>query len=1302
MAWSVPRVGAVTTVASGNIAPAIPSGAARYDLLVMFCSYRGSAAFTAPAGWTIVEQESSGDTDATNGIASGFLAWAIRGITAPSTTFTRTGGDVATARIHAYSGAADAPFDVSSAFTLASASATATTPGVTTAEDGSLLVGMVACGDNLTTSGFDAATDPATASGATDTTTPPTAGTWIERSDAGTGTGADTALATFDAIKATAGATGDFTATVSTAAQHVMIVAAFSPSLTKTWTTTAGDWDNTATWLGGNIPGNSDEVVMQHNLTITDARTVGLSGASGTAAITMVTADRILTIATGGELTLRGDFVYKGTFAVKTDCLTMEEGSELIFDSSAASSPSTTNYCLRPEAGGTGASIAINGTITNKCFVWSNPSGGNGFFSRDGMASIGQFFANYCRFDDIGDATRLFYENFHGGNGLATTQSITLLNCIFDGCGQWSAANNANAGVAYDIWDCTWVNTAHASRCVALPTFTVSGTKNFSGCVCDKDVFLGDGAWDVSDTLFFESYTVSGRTVSAIQNGILIRKSTQPTTTLAGSISNSYILKDGTFTNPHGLSTSNNNYVHTLSNLVLEYTGSNTNGDWISGGTPASARKHIVNNVVMLPTAAGDSSGKLISMGGSANISWGVDHNTYPSDRSASAREIAVSYGETFAGHATIYENLRSNLAWFTTANRAVLLLRFGGSVQLTTGADVSHNATWNGYTGTDGVGYESYSAGTVFSGTAPGANDVTVSADPFVDKARNLAAWDASLGGPGTTANALAELAKRNDWTGYDPNYNILDAVEWVAGGFDVTDAALQDAGHDGVTIGARPFFSTGLVATLTIAEAGGVGVDAVGLLGALSAPLAIAEATSSSLGISATSGGVLATLSVAEAVALALGANILVGGIIAQLDEAEAIASVPDITVTLAGVAAPISAADAVADALTLNAIQGAILAALEKADASASATDVTVSFGGTSTTLTLAEAAALASDTVALQSVLAQLGVADAAAEGLTLTVTMGTLTATLTLAEALALATDVTATQADILAALDSADAIADVLSVSVTLSGINAPLTVATAVGEGRDVTVSVGGVTATVSVAEAVAEARDLTAIVSGLIATIVLAEAFGEASDAQGTLSGITAALTEASAMAISADVAASIGGAFGPLATATATASAQDLAATVGGILATLAGAAEATGEGGDVIVVLAGVLATLDPAVAVASASDIVASVDELATVLASASASASALDLATVLGGIVGALAVASASASALGVTVVVAGAPSGATVGWYVPVLQGFGYRWRWETVEPKEGHRWNFLPVSDRYRWTFPVGERYA
>jgi hypothetical protein len=229
MAWGVPKIAASGSSASGNLTLSEPAGIAAGDLMLACIAYRSNAAFTVPGDWNLVAtQQSSGDTDATNGIASGLMMWKVRGGSAPTLTFNRTAGDVAIGLIIAYTGGhATTPYDTGSAATAGALSVAVSTAGFNTAEAGELIVAMTAAGDTLNVSAFDAATDPATASGALDTVSLPTAGTWIEREDFSTGTGADTGLGIADAIRASAGATGTISATISGTGRHVMIAGAF-------------------------------------------------------------------------------------------------------------------------------------------------------------------------------------------------------------------------------------------------------------------------------------------------------------------------------------------------------------------------------------------------------------------------------------------------------------------------------------------------------------------------------------------------------------------------------------------------------------------------------------------------------------------------------------------------------------------------------------------------------------------------------------------------------------------------------------------------------------------------------------------------------------------------------------------------------------------------------------------------------------------------------------------------------------------------------------------------------------------
>lgn len=228
--WGIPVLGTLVEDATGNFTMLEPAGGAAGKLYIACVGWRGNAAVTPPEGWSVVATpQNSGDTDATNGIASGTMWYLIRGASAPDLVGVRTGGDVLQVQIASYAGAATAPFDAGTANTLAVASATNTTATITTAQPGELVVACSSAGDNLTSSAFDAATDPTTASGATDTTTAPAYGIWKERYDVGTGTGADHGLAFADAVRDAAGATGTIQTTVSAIAQHVLIAAAFKP-----------------------------------------------------------------------------------------------------------------------------------------------------------------------------------------------------------------------------------------------------------------------------------------------------------------------------------------------------------------------------------------------------------------------------------------------------------------------------------------------------------------------------------------------------------------------------------------------------------------------------------------------------------------------------------------------------------------------------------------------------------------------------------------------------------------------------------------------------------------------------------------------------------------------------------------------------------------------------------------------------------------------------------------------------------------------------------------------------------------
>jgi hypothetical protein len=210
-----------------------PAGAASGDLLVACIGSRiaSTTSITLPSGWALVaEAKNNNILSTSSALPSGMMAYILRGGSAPSYTFTHpTAPSVALGRVFAYRNVHQTtPTDTgTTAVTTGTALLAVSVTGLTTTVDDDLIVALTAGGQEAAWSAF-AATDPATGSGTTaDSALDPQFGAWLERSDIQTTTGVDTSLAVFDAIKQTAGATGNLIATASVSAGHVVVAGSF-------------------------------------------------------------------------------------------------------------------------------------------------------------------------------------------------------------------------------------------------------------------------------------------------------------------------------------------------------------------------------------------------------------------------------------------------------------------------------------------------------------------------------------------------------------------------------------------------------------------------------------------------------------------------------------------------------------------------------------------------------------------------------------------------------------------------------------------------------------------------------------------------------------------------------------------------------------------------------------------------------------------------------------------------------------------------------------------------------------------
>lgn len=228
--WAFVGVGEASATATSlnpTLNLAEPSGVQEGDLLVACFSCRGTAAFTAPGDWTLVVDGTDGNTNTSPPVlSSGAMFYCIRGSSAPGLSFTRpSSSNVMLGRIVAYRGVDQAsPLVTQNYGTTTNTSAVYA--GITTSNARDLVVAIACPSGDYRVENIDA-TDPGTGSGtASNETGDPLEGDWQERCDSGTTLGADCSLAIFDAIKATAGATGNITLTTGSSSKSTMLIKA--------------------------------------------------------------------------------------------------------------------------------------------------------------------------------------------------------------------------------------------------------------------------------------------------------------------------------------------------------------------------------------------------------------------------------------------------------------------------------------------------------------------------------------------------------------------------------------------------------------------------------------------------------------------------------------------------------------------------------------------------------------------------------------------------------------------------------------------------------------------------------------------------------------------------------------------------------------------------------------------------------------------------------------------------------------------------------------------------------------------
>jgi len=556
---------------------------------------------------------------------------------------------------------------------------------------------------------------------------------------------------------------------------------------------------------GGNPWATGDTLTYSHNITIDIDIDAGVSGATGTTAITASsgTTGKTLTVNSGVRLICRGNLAMTSSHN-GTNTLVNNGRISMIPAAGATYTLQMTGNCPVTGSGTFDADLSSGGgapymvSNNDRCQGLSGASGMTitdwGSTANNGVISKGRNFnpinlsvtnctftrSNYG-FVDYGD-----YDN----------------NYTFTG-NDFSASPLKNIGAGIDV-------------CAAFPFGSAgsSGVWNVADNAFDGDVYYGTlrPRMTVTNNVF-KRLTSTGGSWTTWTGNIFYAGAIQ---TFRGPISDSAVFNTGV-SDTHGFSGSG-----TVSGCICEQ-GSNAgnSGDFIFPPTTGSSS---FTNIVLLPDSIGNSSGDLLSCLSPVSSSITANHNTVCAKNMENG---SVGMDETGGSIAGQIAACRSNLLWSDTAAAGAGAKAINSLTPTTNAVDsvtlATHNAFLNPFLGTcryntttvqtdTVVGYNGLriALNSAYPNAQVGANDSTLSGTPaalFVDVDFDWIAWGVEKGLSAPTAADVFAYMVANPAIATATTTGFVDKVKAA---FNVTGSqglTLKDAGHDSVTIGAMGY---------------------------------------------------------------------------------------------------------------------------------------------------------------------------------------------------------------------------------------------------------------------------------------------------------------------------------------------------------------------------------------------------------------------------------------------------------------------------------------------------------------
>jgi hypothetical protein len=545
------------------------------------------------------------------------------------------------------------------------------------------------------------------------------------------------------------------------------------------------------------VPGDGDsDLHVKHAVTVSDARTFGHSPGNADAVKAMtIDAAGSITIQSGGTLRARGDVEDLSTQSAP---LTVQGGGVWEFDSSAAASPSATNYTFRAN-GGPSSFLTFSGSANgadsstkilqssggSHGTVRSNPDGGNGYFTTTGLDKL-NVTASYTDFIRVGDGTNRAFD--FSPNVVANAH--TWDHCTFDGCGDvyYTGTQPATAGLAF-----TYVK--HVNSAGSIPVRLLAAApsggaaRTISGCSFDKSPSYAETVFAPASSYLGAGYTVNDSGTALDLSGNFLVCPTASGLPVRGNMTDCYVLAHGFDDNPHILNPRSVGSQKTVDGLVVEFTGHVTtdSGNWFYGAGDWIAVRCIVLRCVNEPTEAAGS----LTFGSGSTCR--MRHCTvYSPDYSG-----GILLGDLPSGTGMIAE-VKSNIFWVDSTDAAGTAAHSIGTTA--DNAITPAGCVYNGCVNLQATRYQGS-----YPTTQPGANDIVLTGRAatsiFVLPDRNIATWAVSRGS--TAGTYLGKVADGLSYLAADPTL-IPALLLHVRAGFAPIETSFRNAGHDGVTIGA------------------------------------------------------------------------------------------------------------------------------------------------------------------------------------------------------------------------------------------------------------------------------------------------------------------------------------------------------------------------------------------------------------------------------------------------------------------------------------------------------------------